>query len=80
MGNVLVSKKILQYRERVLLSALQLEIAGMKKTGKSCYQIIKEEYGLKGNRQSVYKQFKELVEQKAKERSECQSQKPNGQK
>jgi len=68
MGQVLVSSKILQYRERVLLSALQLEMAGMRRSGKSCYQIIKEEYGLHGNRQSVYDQFKKIVEQKAEER------------
>lgn len=68
MGQILISSKILRYRERVLLSALQLEMAGMRRSGKSCYQIIKEEYGLEGNRQSVYTQFKKIVEEKAEER------------
>lgn len=49
------------YRERVLLKGLKLELIGMKLSrGQSCYSIIKKEYGLKGNKQVVYDQFKAL--------------------
>jgi hypothetical protein len=42
--------------------ALRLECLGMKRSsGKSVYQIIKEEHGLTGNRASVYTQYCELV-------------------
>ena len=40
--------------------ALKLELLGMKGRGRSAYSVIKSEFGLKGNRQSVYDQFKTL--------------------
>jgi hypothetical protein len=43
-------------------SALKLECRGLKKRGRSMYAIIKQHYGLRGNRESVYTQFCELVE------------------
>ena len=43
---------------------LKLEMAGLKiSRGTSAYSIIKKEFGLKGNRESVYTQFCEVVEQ-----------------
>jgi hypothetical protein len=42
--------------------ALKLELAGMKRRGRSAYAICKEAYGLKGNRQKVYEQMCALVE------------------
>lgn len=42
--------------------ALNLERKGLKRRGRSMYAIVKEQYGLKGNRESVYTQFCELVE------------------
>jgi hypothetical protein len=48
------------FRMRTLLSGLRLEATtGMRLTnrGSSCYTIIKKEYGLKGNKTSVYNQF-----------------------
>ena len=49
------------YRQRVLLKGLKLELIGMKLSrGRTCYSIIKQEYGLKGNKQSVYDQFKAI--------------------
>ena len=49
------------YRQRVLLKGLKLELIGMKLSrGQSCYSIIKKEYGLKGNKQSVFDQFKAI--------------------
>ncbi len=43
-------------------SALGLELKGLKRRGQSVYSIIKEEHGLRGNRQSVFTQYCELVE------------------
>ena len=45
------------FRMSVLEKALRLELLGMKSRGRSAYSIIKSEFGLKGNRQSVYDQF-----------------------
>ena len=54
---------IAAYRQRTLLRGLQGEIMGLRLSrGRSCYSIIKEEYGLKGNKQKVYDQFKQLLE------------------
>jgi hypothetical protein len=50
-----------RYRLKVLLSGLKLEMLGMKKRGRSCYSTIKKEFGLKGNKQKVYNQFKRIV-------------------
>lgn len=50
------------YRKRVLLSALKLEIVGMKRRGPSAYSIIKKEFALKGNKQKVYEQFKNIID------------------
>jgi hypothetical protein len=58
MTTVITGENIGRYREKVLLSALKLEILGMKRRGPSAYSIIKSEFKLKGNRQSVYDQFK----------------------
>jgi len=41
---------------------LRLETLGMKKRGRSMYAIIKEEHGLKGNKERVFTQYCELVE------------------
>lgn len=43
-------------------SCLKMEIAGLGRRGRSAYAIIKEQYGLRGNKQSVYTQFCELIE------------------
>lgn len=42
--------------------ALKLEIKGLKNRGRSVYSIIKEKHNLRGNRQSVYTQYCELIE------------------
>ncbi len=42
--------------------ALKLEIAGMKMSRGSVYAHIKKVYHLRGNKQSVYTQFCELIE------------------
>lgn len=51
------------YRNKVLLRGLQAEVRGMKLTrGRSCYSVIKEEFGLKGNKQKVLDQFTKLLQ------------------
>ena len=48
---------IANFRLRSLRGALKLEIAGMKRRGRSVYSIIKEEFGFKGNKRRVLKQL-----------------------
>ena len=43
-------------------TALVLEMRGLKKRGRSAYSLIKEEFGLKGNRQKVFEQLGEIIE------------------
>ena len=69
MATVLTGSQITDYRAKVLLSALSLECKGMKRShsqlfayGPSAYSIVKREYNLKGNRQSVYNQLKTILE------------------
>lgn len=46
---------------RALRGALKMEIFGMKRRGQSAYSIIKQEFGLKGNKRSVLEQFEKLI-------------------
>jgi len=56
-------KQIEAFRLRTLLKGLKLETMGMKMSrGRSCYSIIKEDFGLKGSKQKVYDQFKQLLQ------------------
>ena len=50
-----------RFRLRALRGALKMEIFGMKRRGRSAYSIIKKEFGLKGNKQSVLEQFEKLI-------------------
>jgi len=52
---------ISQFRMRALRGALKMEILGMKRPGQSAYSIIKQEFGLKGSKQSVLEQFEKLI-------------------
>jgi hypothetical protein len=61
MATVLTGQDITDYRARVLLSALKLECLGMKRNGPSVYSIVKRDYNLKGNKQSVYDQLKSIL-------------------
>ena len=56
------------FRMIALCGALKLELLGMKSRGPSAYAIIKREYGLRGNRQSVFDQFKAIKDQAKRER------------
>jgi|TARA_R110002020_G_scaffold57729_2_gene158766 hypothetical protein len=46
----------------VLKGALKLEIVGMSRRGRSAYQIVKNELGLKGSKQRVLDQLIEHIE------------------
>ena len=61
MATVLTGQTINDYRAKVLLSALKLECLGMKRSGPSVYSIVKREYSLKGNKQSVYNQLESIL-------------------
>ena len=50
------------YRMKVLRSAIGLEIKGMKRRGRSAYAIAKCEFGLRGNRASVYAALGRLID------------------
>ena len=50
------------FRYLTLRKGLQLELKGMQMSkGRSCYTIIKREFGLKGNKQNVLNQFTEIL-------------------
>jgi len=55
-------KDINMFRMLALKSALSLEVMGMRRGGRSVYSIVKEEFGLKGNKQRVLEQFTAIVE------------------
>ena len=45
----------------VLKGALNLEIKGMTRRGRSVYAIVKEEFGFKGSKKKVYDQLVEYI-------------------
>ena len=50
------------FRMKVLLRGMELEGKGMRLSrGASCLSIVKREFGLKGNRDSIIAQFKTLL-------------------
>jgi hypothetical protein len=48
-------------RMLTLRKGLQLEIKGMRHSGRSCYSIIKKEFDLTGTRAKVLEQFEQLI-------------------
>jgi len=56
-------EQIEAFRQRSLLRGLKLETMGLRLSrGRSCYALVKEEFGLKGSKEKVYNQFKKLLE------------------
>ena len=49
-------------RIAVLVGALKLEVAGMKRRGRSVYAIVKDEFGLRGNKRRVLEQLQDIKE------------------
>ena len=59
-ATIVTGEAIDWFRMRTLLSALKLEIVGLK--GRvNAYAVIKREFGLKGGRERVYEQFAAMV-------------------
>lgn len=61
MASILTGSQITDYRAKVLLSALSLECKGMKRNGPSAYSLVKKEYNLRGNKQSVHDQLSVIL-------------------
>ena len=59
------------YKLLTLRAALRLEVVGMKGRGRSAYSILKEELGMKGNKQKVLDQVNEMIQSIKKERGEA---------
>ena len=51
------------FRLLTLRGALRLEVMGMKRHGRSAYALVKEEFALKGNKQKVFDQFTEILQE-----------------
>ena len=62
--SILTGEQILDFRLITLRKGLQLEIRGMRRRGRSCFQMIKDEFGLKGTRQEVLTQFEKILQDK----------------
>lgn len=58
---VIEGEHIPVFRMLALKGALKLEILGLHRRGRSAYSIIKEEFGLKGSKQSVLAQYEGLL-------------------
>jgi hypothetical protein len=54
-------EQIAVYRLLTLRQMLKLEMLGMKRRGRSAYSIIKQELGLKGSRETVFKTLSEIL-------------------
>ena len=52
---------IKQFRMLSLLAGLRLEVRGLRMKGRSCYQIVKAEFALTGNRRQVLEQYETLL-------------------
>jgi hypothetical protein len=64
MSVMITGKNIPVFRLKMLMIGLRSELRGMRLTnkGKSCFVIVKSEYGLKGSKESIYAQFAGIVE------------------
>ena len=60
-ASVITGPQIDRFRLYALTSALQLELKGLKRRGQSAYAILKSEYDLKGSRESVLAQARQLL-------------------
>jgi hypothetical protein len=61
-GTTVTGKHIPLARMIALRGALNLEIKGFGRKGRSAYAIIKDEFKLKGNKKKVLEQFNEIIE------------------
>lgn len=63
---VMTGEQVLNARLLTLKTGLKIETLGLRLTSRhrSCYSIIKEEFGLKGNKKRVLEQFENLLKLK----------------
>ena len=54
---------ILLFRMLSQKAALKLEIKGLRKKGRTMYSMIKQEYNLRGSRESVLEQFGNFIKE-----------------
>lgn len=67
-GMMITDSHISLYRMAGLLHCLKLEIKGLKMSkGQSAYSLIKKQYSLRGNKQSVLEQFVKIYENRKEE-------------
>jgi len=59
MSTVITGDEIKTFQFLARKGALKMEIAGLKRRGRTAYSIIKEEYGYTGSRESVLKQMED---------------------
>ena len=59
---VITGLQIDAYRLLTLRAMLKLELAGMKRRGRSAYSILKSEFGLRGSRAAILEQLNALRE------------------
>jgi|TARA_R110000765_G_scaffold292384_2_gene387984 uncharacterized protein (DUF2141 family) len=56
--------QIAMARVLTLRQGLKLEVRGMRRSrGRTCYSIVKEEFGFKGSKQKVLDQLNEMLEE-----------------
>lgn len=54
-------EQIKNFRLLALLTGLKLEARGFRKAGRSCYQIVKAEFNLTGNRRQVLDKYQQMI-------------------
>jgi len=68
---VITGNDISLFRLKVLASGINLEMKGLRKRGKACSQIVREEFGFKGNKAQVLNQLKGRISLIEKARIGC---------
>ena len=68
-GVVITGESIDHYKFLILIQGLKVEMKGMRMTskGRTCYSILRREYGFKGSREKVLAQAQEAMEKIKKE-------------
>ena len=59
---ILTGRQIPKYRLIVLESGIKLEGKGVRRSGRSCLAVVKEEFGWKGNRASILARLAEKID------------------
>lgn len=62
MTTITNPNQIKNFRLLALLTGLKLEAKGFRKAGRSCYQIVKAEFNLTGNRRQVLEKYQKLID------------------